>query len=230
MSVEYVDSNLSRGDALDGSGIQDPALRAFHEKMKRHLEVIDVCTKGFEGETRRGQLVAHTALADTIGRIFDGLHQLGFPIGQVIPVGNEDGWLDEKAMQANKTTAYAPRLIPGSTKLSEHAKGLAVDINPILNPCVHPDGTIEPHGAIYLPEVRGTISPHSKLGEEVIALFAENGFEWGGHWRIPPEELPEKYRHHSAQPHLPDAPADYQHFQPDNYHIGGPFDLPDNYQ
>lgn len=51
---------------------------------------------------------------------------------------------DERSMTANNTSAFCYRTVAGSTKLSTHSRGLAVDINPLYNPYVKSktDGTL----------------------------------------------------------------------------------------
>lgn len=175
----------------------------------------------------------HEGIAAKVQQGFHGLYEARFPVEKVVPVDSRDVgltgevWDDETAMGRNKTSGYCPRFIPDTDRLSEHAKGLAVDINPWINPCIHADGTVEPHGAVYNPNVDGAISLGTAAGRAAIEVFDDLGFEWGGNWPVPAEDLPPKYRRHSAQPHLPDAPADYQHFQLDDDHRAQAFDLPD---
>jgi hypothetical protein len=56
---------------------------------------------------------------------------------------------------------YYPRFIAGSTKLSNHAFGLALDLNVPGNQ-------------------RGTVG---EMDPRVVAVFEEWGFTWGGRWR-----------------------------------------------
>ncbi len=58
---------------------------------------------------------------------------------------------------------YNYRLIAGTSRLSEHAYGLAIDLNARWNPVGKPP----------------TIHP------KVVACFEDAGFEWGGHWSVP---------------------------------------------
>ena len=66
----------------------------------------------------------------------------------------------------------------GSKKrLSKHALGLAIDINPLYNPYVK--------GSIVKPE-RGRKyfkNPQIKKNGLVYRLFIKHGFKWGGDWR-----------------------------------------------
>ena len=49
-------------------------------------------------------------------------------------VVDDFGGNDERSMRADDTSAFNCRLIPGTGIWSQHAYGLAVDINPLQNP------------------------------------------------------------------------------------------------
>jgi len=54
---------------------------------------------------------------------------------------DEYGGDDDLAVADNNTSCFNYRVVAGSTKLSRHALGLAIDINPFYNPYVtYPDG------------------------------------------------------------------------------------------
>ena len=55
-------------------------------------------------------------------------------------------WCDLRSMQANNCSAFNYRSMIHKTKLSYHALGLAVDINPMLNPFIK-GSTVLPEGA-----------------------------------------------------------------------------------
>ena len=62
--------------------------------------------------------------------------------------------------------------------MSEHAKGLAIDINPFNNPYISRNKKIYPSGASYDNDLKGTINPNSNI----IKFFKEIGWKWGGDW------------------------------------------------
>ena len=47
---------------------------------------------------------------------------------------------DEASMEANNTPAFNYRTVEGRDELSKHALGMAIDINPLMNPYVREDG------------------------------------------------------------------------------------------
>ena len=86
-------------------------------------------------------------------------------------------WDDNKSMLANNTSCFNYRTTQ-SGKMSEHAKGLAIDINPFNNPYISRSKKIYPSGAFYDYDSVGTINSNSN----VIKYFKEIGWKWGGDW------------------------------------------------
>ena len=91
---------------------------------------------------------------------------------------------DDASMAADNTSGFNCRRVPGTRTWSQHAFGLAIDINPLENPFVH-DGIVDPPGGRrYLDRShfrRGMIRP----GDVVVGAFASIGWSWGGRWSSP---------------------------------------------
>ena len=143
------------------------------------LEVLVLPYRDFQDCEHWGQLVVHKRIAERVKTIFRELLRQRFPIGSMVPIATF-AWDDARSMAANNTSGFNYRYIKGKKKLSDHAYGLAIDINPLLNPCISEDG-VEPQGAWYAPWLPGTIAPDS----EIVRLFHEHGFLWGGAWDEP---------------------------------------------
>ena len=95
---------------------------------------------------------------------------------------DEYGADDQRSMAANNSSAFNYRITTGSTKLSAHARGLAVDINPLYNPCRRTVGgkvVVEPReGRKYLQ--REAKFPYKIVkGDLCYRLFTARGFVWG---------------------------------------------------
>ena len=94
---------------------------------------------------------------------------------------------DERQMRANNTSCFCYRNVSGSKNLSKHARGLAIDINPLQNPCVK----LRRNGTIQIQPAAGRKYALRKLkfpykiekGDLCYRLFIEHGFSWGGNWR-----------------------------------------------
>ena len=141
------------------------------------LCLISVRYVGFDGRLHEGQLVVHRELAADLEEIFALTETLKFPVAGVIPVVRY-GWSDAASMAADNTSAFNYRKIAGKDRLSCHANGRAIDINPRRNPVVYPDGQITPAGALYRPGSPGTFT-----GEHpIVGALLERGWRWGGHF------------------------------------------------
>ena len=89
-------------------------------------------------------------------------------------------------MEANNTSCFNYRYVDGTTKLSNHSYGTAIDINPLYNPYVkeYSDGTIK-----ILPSAATAYADRSIIDDYMIdhndyayLVFTSYGFSWGGDW------------------------------------------------
>ena len=166
-SGAVVDSAMDFAGAVAGT--------AAPPEVLEDLCLIDVRYRGFDGRLHLGQLVVRRELAAEVREIFSRMERWGFPIGRAVPIVRY-GWSDESSMAADNTSAFNYRLIAGTERLSRHATGRALDINPLRNPLVHPDGRISPAGAVYRPGDPGTFAGD----DPVVLAFRERGWRWGG--------------------------------------------------
>ena len=138
------------------------------------------------GQEHIGELVCNRLIADDLKEIFQELYRHKYPIGRMRLVDDYDAD-DERSMQDNNTSCFNYRPIAGSNKLSKHSRGLAIDINPLYNPCVRQqkDGTtiVQPaNGKAYAK--RKTPKPYMIDSNDLCyQLFIRHGFKWGGAWR-----------------------------------------------
>ena len=156
------------------------------------LRLLSITHFGFDGRAHTGELICHYKVADELAEIFKELYDAGFQIEKIRLI-DEYGADDLLSMEDNNTSAFNYRTVSGTSNLSKHAYGLAIDINPIQNPYVEGGGDyVSPEaGREYLDrgDVRpGMITP----GSAAHTAFMSRGWTWGGNW---------KYQ------------IDYQHFQ-----------------
>ena len=163
------DSDLDFNEAVSGIIIPPNVLE--------NLELITVEYYGFDGLIHEGQLVVNKKVVDDIKEIFDFIKETEFPVNKVVPISHYD-WSDEKSMLDNNTSAFNYRFISGTRVISEHASGLAIDINPLQNPYVK-NNTCTPAGSNYDTTKAGTLTSDSQLVKE----FKERGWIWGGDWK-----------------------------------------------
>ena len=149
------------------------------------LRYLHLAYKDIDGISHDGEMVCNAAIADKLTEIFRTLYENDYPIEHMSLVDDYDAD-DEESMSANNTSCFNFRYISGTTKISMHGEGLAVDINPLYNPYIkEKDGTIhvEPEsGAAYTDR---SLDFDYKIDENDLAykLFTEAGFAWGGSWK-----------------------------------------------
>ena len=139
-----------------------------------------------EGRVCHGEMVCNKSIADDVVEIFEELFRQQYPIERIRLIDDYDAQ-DEQSMRDNNTSCFCYRVISGTTVLSKHSQGIAVDLNTLYNPYVKikSDGTlhIEPEtGRPYIDRKRSF--PY-KIDENDLAykLFTQHGFQWGGHWK-----------------------------------------------
>ena len=74
------------------------------------------------------------------------------------------------------------RTIAGSPTLSDHALGIAVDLNPVENPMVWSPTRFVPAGGAPFVDRRRLRPGMIVRPGPVTAILDELGWEWGGDW------------------------------------------------
>ncbi len=164
-----IDSDFSLKEALSGISIPPG--------IKKLLTLVNVYYYSFDGRLHKGQIVINKYLAKDIQEIFNLIKKRKFPVNKVVPVFKYN-WNDMASMKDNNTSAFNYRIVKGTNKLSEHATGRAIDINPQQNPQIK-NGVINPKGSVYKINIPGTISDTSFI----VKFFTEKGWNWGGNWK-----------------------------------------------
>ena len=148
----------------------------------RHLRVPYI---NYEGQTCEGELICNKAIAEDLLYIFRRLYEARYPIASIRLI-DDFGADDELSMRANNTSCFCYRPVNSSNKLSRHALGMAVDLNPLENPCVRQRGgrvIVQPATAAKHVQ-RSHKAPHQiDRNDLAYKLFTERGFRWGGAWR-----------------------------------------------
>jgi hypothetical protein len=141
---------------------------------------------GLDGEVHRGPMVVNASAAEDVLWVFEQLYEAGFPLKHVELARR---WRPNGPIDTTRSVTASfncrPALNPDGTpsgSWSEHAYGLAVDVNPLQNPYVASDGSVRrPAAEAYVDRAQdlpGMIHP----GDVVVRSFAAIGWEWGGDW------------------------------------------------
>ncbi|MDF1616102.1 M15 family metallopeptidase [Petrocella sp. FN5] len=145
------------------------------------LRLVKVVYYGFDDLEHQGQLIVHKEIAQKVLDIFEDLHKASFPIEKIELIDIYDGD-DNLSMVNNNTSAFNYRVVEGTSKLSNHSYGLAIDINPLVNPYVTKNGVYPVEGTSYVDRevpVKGMIFKNDVCYE----AFVSRGFSWGGDWK-----------------------------------------------
>lgn len=151
---------------------------------REDLRYLHVLHKGFDGQTKEGELVVNKAIADDVLAIFEELYQADYPIEKVRLVDEYDAD-DEASMRDNNSSAFNFRFISHTKKVSKHGLGLAVDINPLYNPYVKTVkgvDSVEPAIATTFVDRSGDFPYKIDHNDLCYKIFTKYGFTWGGDW------------------------------------------------
>lgn len=164
------------------------------------LSYLSIPHYNFNYEVEVGHLVVNKAVAEEVLDIFAELYDVKYPIERM-EIVDMYGADDYTSIDHNNTSAFNYReSTDGTGRLSKHALGRAIDINPQINPYVNSSGSGSHSNAAeyWSRNPENWTSEIAKAayigpGTEIYRIFVEeHGWEWGGAWS--------SYR-------------DYQHFQ-----------------
>ena len=147
------------------------------------LRLITLTHRGFDGRDHTGRLLANRSASAQLVTVFRRLYAARFPIRRMQPVDRYGGD-DYRSIEADNTSAFNCRAATGSSRWSNHAYGLAIDVNPIENPYLSRGRSSHRASAPYLdrsPYRTGMIVE----GGIVTRAFDARGWGWGGRWNDP---------------------------------------------
>jgi hypothetical protein len=164
----------------------DVVWATWREGCPLHYSELSLLTMPYwtpDGIVVVGQMTVNSSVAEDVVAAFEELFHLRFPIERIALV-DDYGGDDKAAMAANVTSGFNCRYVDGTERWSNHAFGLAVDINPLLNPWVRGETALPVEGEPYVerdPAVPGMIN----AGDATIAAWERVGWSWGGTWQSP---------------------------------------------
>lgn len=187
---------------MDGISMPEGATVTYDDLSYLSIPYLD-----FNMELQIGHMVVDRELADEVLDIFQEILLSGYPIESMKLIDyfndkqtEELDSLDRASMGNNNTSAFCYRVVNGTTRMSNHAYGRAIDINPKINPYVTVSGSVSPRNAVKYADRSGEAlsdierAALIRSGDRVYNIFISRGWEWGGEiWS--------------------DSYYDYQHFQ-----------------
>ena len=165
------------------------------------FRLLSVTYWGFDGRPHTGRLVVNATAARPLATVFRKLYALRFPIHHMA-VSDEYGPVKARPADGDVSASTECRqAVPspctkgtGTGHWSEHAYGLAVDVNPVENPYVGCGQTRDKTAVSFMNRSkvrRGMVTP------AVVAAFRSVGWGWGGSWYGSTKD----YMHFSANGH-----------------------------
>ena len=161
------------------------------------LRYMNILYYDFNGDVQTGELICNKAIAEDLIKIFYELYENEYQIESVRLIDDYNGD-DTASMEANNTSCFNYRPVEGTSSLSKHALGCAIDINPFYNPYVvfnkgkTGETYISPAGSEIYADRSQSFAYKIDENDLCYKLFKEHGFTWGGNWN---------------------SCKDYQHFQ-----------------
>jgi hypothetical protein len=163
------------------------------------LRLLRVSYWDFDGHRQIGELVVNRRAAAPLASVFRQLYRLRFPIRHM-RFADFYGLKGVQPADGDVTESFeCRRAVPspcgsGTGSWSQHAFGLAVDLNPIENPYTGCGRTRERASIPYLDRSkmrRGMVTP------AVVRAFRSIGWGWGGSWAGSTKD----YMHFSSSGH-----------------------------
>lgn len=169
------------------------------------LRYVQVRYYNYKGKEKTGEMIVNKAIASDVVNVFYELYKIKYPIRRIRLVDEYDAD-DNKSMSADNTSCFNYREIAGSGgSLSMHGLGLAIDINPRINPCVGgAHGIVPDNGKAYaernIKKCKGKYKAYMiHKNDAAYNIFKKYGFSWGGSWNKMKDyqhfyKIPQKYK------------------------------------
>jgi hypothetical protein len=138
---------------------------------------------GFDHATHMGEMITNSSVAQQLIGVFRTLYRERYPIEEmrVVTLKEQREWHTAPTGDTNVTSSFECRPATLGTNWSEHAYGLAVDVNPFHNPYLR--------GSLVAPELARAYTDRTwerpgmiLEGGAVTQAFDSIGWGWGGRW------------------------------------------------
>lgn len=154
------------------------------------LRYLKVLHYNYDHEIQVGELIVNEKIAEDCRNIFQELFAVEYEIQSMYLL--DRFWVgngvdsDTASIESNNTSAFNYRVVPGTDHLSNHARGCAIDLNPLQNPYVKykKDGTFDNYYKDMEKYIDRSCGEAHMITHEDPAyqIFTKYGFTWGGDW------------------------------------------------
>ncbi len=161
---------------------------------REDLRYMQLLHYDLEGNIHVGEMISNRHITDVLLSVFRQLYDARYPIEKMILVDEYDA-NDEASSSDNNTSCFNFRSVANTNRLSYHARGLAVNINPLYNPYIISGYNTDEEkictpaaGVRYLDRTQDF--PYKIDPDDLcVRLFKEAGFTWGGEWKYTPDYM-----------------------------------------
>jgi hypothetical protein len=149
------------------------------------LRLLTVTHRDFRGRPQTGQLVVNKSVAQPLRLVFRRLYALYFPIRHLQlddaygPVSRPTDNDVSSSFECRRAAASPCTQASTTQSWSNHAYGVAVDLNPVENPYVGCGQSRDPRAQRYRDRSRHR---RGMVTRAAVAAFASVGWGWGGSW------------------------------------------------
>jgi len=150
------------------------------------LRVLRVTYRGFDKHNHTGQIITSRKAVGPLATVFHKLYNLHFPIKHM-SIAKTYGVNGKRSTEPDPTGSFECRdAVPSpcdggksTGNWSNHAYGMAIDVNPVENPYVGCGQSRDPLAQSYRDRSRHR---PGMVTARVIAAFRSVGWGWGGAW------------------------------------------------
>ena len=161
--------------------------KSYHKgcpMKKDDLRVLRILYYGYDKKHHIGEMVINKKLAKEAKTIFYKLYKKKYQIHKMQRI-DAYGGDDDASIADDNTSCFNYRNVDGSSNLSKHSYGRAIDINPFHNPYVH---KVNGKWKVSPPKAKKYADRSKKFKHKIthsdycFKLFKKAGYIWGGDW------------------------------------------------
>lgn len=171
-AVKYTTQDERIEWLYDGKGVPQT-----EEENNKYLETFEVEILDGDGNPTTMEITMHTKLKTEVQEIFKEMKEAGFKIH-----GGDVSF---------RPWSYGDNGYQGAFYWSAHSYGHAFDVNPIENCYMPSSGSACTVGNLYSPGVN-----EYSVTEEIVNIWKDHGFYWGGDWTAPIDYMHFSYFDH----------------------------------